>query len=112
MASANADIVDSHLGFVTSTQLELSLLVGNSQQMDVSRGVFVQRHRLKQDVVVSSLRCDFVGQINNLVDSLLDLESIWVHLLTNFALESLPVEGSDVLLALVHLLLLLLGEDP
>ena len=80
--------------------------------MDVTRSIFVQRHRLKQDVVVSSLRSDFIGQINNLVDSFLYLESIWVHLLTNFALKSLPIERSDVLLALVHLLLLLLGKDP
>lgn len=112
MASWDTDIVDSHLGLVASSELELALLWGHREKMDVSWGVLIQRHRLKKDVVALSLRGDFVYKIDNLVDSRSNFEGIWVHLLANLALESLPVEWSDILVGGTWWLLLLLGEDP
>lgn len=112
VAPTHTDIVDSNLTLVSSSQLELSLLVRNRQQMDVSRCVLVQRHRLQQYVVALGLRGNLIDQIDNLVDGHTDLEGVWVHLLANFTFETLPVEGSDVHVGGTGWLLLLLSENP
>ena len=44
MASGNTDIIDSHLRFMTSTKFKLSLFWCDSQQMNISTGILVQRH--------------------------------------------------------------------
>jgi hypothetical protein len=59
--------------------------------MDVSGSIFVQWHRLKQDVVGGSLGCNFF-KINNFVDFLVYFECVRIHLFTNFTFESLPIK--------------------
>ena len=61
MAPAHTDVIDPHLRLVAPTKLELGLLVGYGQQVDVSRGIFIQRHGLQQNVVVVRLGGDFIG---------------------------------------------------
>ena len=74
---------------MASTQFELGLLGCRSQQMDVSGSVLVEGHGLQEDVVTVSLRCDFISLIDDFVDGLTNFESVWIHLLANFAFESL-----------------------
>jgi hypothetical protein len=88
------------------------LLWGYSQQMDVSRGVFVKRHGLKQNVVASGVLGNLLMQIDNLVDLLLDLKRVGVHLFADFALEALPVVRTHIHVCGTWSLELLLGEDP
>lgn len=97
---------------MASTQLELGLLRRDSQQMDVSGSILVERHGLQKDVVTVSLRCDFISLIDDFVDSLTNFESVWIHLLANFAFESLPVERPNVLVLSTGWLFLLLSENP
>ena len=97
---------------MASTQLELGLLWRHSQQMDVSGSVLVERHGLQEDVVTVSLRCDFISLIDDFVDGLTNFESVWIHLLANFAFESLPVERPNVLVLSTRWLFLLLSENP
>ena len=112
MTSAHTDVVDSNLTLMTSTKLELALGVGNSEQMNVSGGVLVEWHGLQQNVVVIGLRSDFVCEINNLEDYLSDFKSVRIHLFADFAFESLPVKGSDILVGLSQRLFLLLSKHP
>ena len=70
VAPTYADVVDPYLRLVTPSQFELTLLVGDGQQVDVPRGVLVQRHGLQQNVVVVCLGGDFVRQINDFVNFL------------------------------------------
>lgn len=97
---------------MASTQLELGLLRRDSQQMDVSGSILVERHGLQKDIVTVSLRCDFISLIDDFVDSLTNFESVWIHLLANFAFESLPVERPNVLVLSTGWLFLLLSENP
>ena len=97
---------------MASTQLELGLLRRHSQQMDVSGSVLVERHGLQEDVVTVSLRCDFISLIDDFVDGLTNFESVWIHLLANFAFESLPVERPNVLVLSTWGFFLLLSENP
>lgn len=97
---------------MASTQLELGLLRRHSQQMDVSGSVLVEGHGLQKNVVTVSLRCDFISLIDDFVDSLTNFESVWIHLLANFAFESLPVERPNVLVLSTGWLFLLLSENP
>ena len=97
---------------MASTQFEFGLLRRNSQQMDVSGSVLVEGHGLKEDVVTVSLRCDFISLIDDFVDGLTNFESVWIHLLANFAFESLPVERPNVLVLSTGWFFLLLSEDP
>ena len=48
----HTDVVDSHLAFVASSEFELRLVGGHCEQMDVTRSILVQRHRLQQNVVI------------------------------------------------------------
>lgn len=112
VAATHTDVVDAHLAFMTATQLEFGLLVRYCQQVNVSRGVLVQRHRLQQNVVVASLRGDFVDKIDNLVDGFVDFEGVWVHLLADLAFEALPVERPNVLVLGAGRLFLFLGKHP
>ena len=112
VASTHGNIVDPHLTLVASTELELSLLWCHLEQVDVPRGVLVQRHGLQQDVVAVGLSGDLIGLIDNLVDGGTNLESVWVHLFAYLTFESLPVERSDILVLSTWWLLLLLGEHP
>ena len=97
---------------MASTQLELGLLWSHSQQMDVSGSVFVEWHGLQENVVTVSLRCDFISLIDDFVDGLTNFESVWIHLLANFAFESLPVERPNVLILSTGWFFLLLSENP
>ena len=51
-------------------------------------------------------------KINNLIDLHADFERVWVHLLADFTLESLPVIGADVLVSGTWTFELLLCENP
>ena len=77
---------------MASSQLELCLLIGYRHQMDVSRIVLIEWHRLQKNVITCRLRSDFINQIDDFVDSLPDLESVGIHLLANLAFKPLPVE--------------------
>jgi len=112
VAPTHTDVVNSHLTFVAATKLELALLRSNSEQMDIPGRILVERHGLEEDVVGIGLSSDFLGQIDNLVDHVCNLEGVWVHGLANLALESLPIEGPDVGVLLSGLLLLLLSKHP
>ena len=112
MAPTYADIVDPHLRLVTPSQFELTLLVGDGQQVDVPRGVLVQRHGLQQNVVVVCLGGDFVRQINDFVNFLPNFKRIGVHLLADLTFKSLPVEGPDIHVLGGEGFLLLLSKHP
>ena len=112
VAPTHTDVVDPDLRLVAPSQLEFTLIVGDREQVDVPRGVLVQRHRLKQDIVSSLCLGNLVGHINNLENSLFNLEGVWIHVFADLALESLPVEGPHVLSRLGDRLLLLLGQNP
>lgn len=112
MASTHTDVVDPNLGLMATTKFELGLLGGHCQKMDIPRGILVQRHGLEQDVVTRRLSGDLVSLINNLVDGWSHLEGVWIHLLADLALESLPVERSHILVMGTRGLLLLLSENP
>ena len=43
----DGDVVDTHLTLVATAEFELRLLRSDRKKMDISRGVLVQRHRLK-----------------------------------------------------------------
>ena len=58
------------------------------------------------------MRGNLVDQVDDLVDSHPNLESVRIHLLTDFAFESLPVKRSDIHVGGTWWLLLLLGEHP
>jgi len=97
---------------MASSQFEFGLLRSNSQQMNVPRGVFVERHGLKKNVVSICLSCNFVCLIDNFVDSLPDLESVRIHLLANFAFKPFPVKGPHVLVLSTRWFFLFLSKDP
>lgn len=78
--------------------------------MDVSRRVFVKRHRLEQNIVVVIVH--LLRQVNDLVNIPLDFESVRVHLLADLALETLPVERTYILVLSIWRLLLLLCQHP
>ena len=52
VAATDTDVVDTHLTLMAAPQLELRLFWCHREQMDVSRGVLVERHRLEQNIVV------------------------------------------------------------
>ena len=56
MASADTNIIDTHLTLMPTTKLELGLGWRNREQMHITRIVLVERHGLQQDVVVRHLR--------------------------------------------------------
>ena len=112
VTSTDTNIVDSHLGLVSSSELEFVLVRGNNQQMDVSGRVLVEWHGLEQDVVGSTHFLDFLSQIDDLEDSLLDFESVGIHVLADLAFKSLPVERPYILGRLVDGLFLLLSQNP
>jgi hypothetical protein len=112
VASTDTNIIDSNLGLMSTSKFKFGLLRSHRQQMDIPRSILIQRHGFKKNVVTRSLRRNFISLINNLVDNRSDLESVWVHLLADFALESLPVETPDVLVLSTWWLLLLLSENP
>ena len=80
--------------------------------MDISRVIFVQRHGLEQNIVTLGLRRNIINELQVLVNTVFDLKCVWVHLLANFTLESLPVERSDVLILSTWWLFLLLSKNP
>lgn len=92
VAPTHGNIVDPHLTLVASTELELSLLWCHLEQVDVPRGILVERHGLQQDVVAVGLSGNLIGLIDNLVDGGTNLEGVWVHLFAYLTFESLPVE--------------------
>lgn len=47
VTSTDTDIINSHLTLVASSEFELRLLRSHGQEMNVSRGVLVERHRLQ-----------------------------------------------------------------
>ena len=112
VASTDTNIIDSNLGLMTTSKFKFSLLRSYRQQMDIPRSILVQRHGFKKNIVTRSLRRNFIGLIDNLVDNWSNLECVWVHLLTDFALESLPVERSHILVLSAWWFFLLLCEDP
>lgn len=112
VASTDTNIIDSNLGLMTTSKFKFCLLRSHRQQMDIPRSILVQRHGFEKNVVARSLRRNFIGLINNLVDNWSNLKSVGVHLLTDFALESLPVKTPHILVLGTWWLLLLLGEDP
>ena len=112
MAPTDGDVIDPHLRLVASAQFELTLVGGHSQEMDVSRSVFVKRHGLEQDVVGTRGLLDLLRHVDNFEDSLVDFESIWIHVFADLTLEPFPVEGPDILGGLIDRLFLLLSENP
>lgn len=112
VASAHTNIVDSHLGLMTTPKFELSLLRSHRQQVDIPRGILVQWHRLKKNVVSGGLCGNLISLINNLVNCWSDLKGVRVHLLADLALESLPVERPHILVLGTWWFLLLLSENP
>ena len=80
--------------------------------MDISRVIFIQRHGLEQNIVTLGLRRNVVYELQVLVDTVFDLESIWIHLLADFTLEFLPVPRSDVKVLCTWRLLLFLSQNP
>jgi len=112
VASTDTNIIDSNLGLMTTSKFKFCLLRSHRQQMDIPRSILVQRHGFEKNVVARSLRRNFIGLINNLVDNWSNLKGVGVHLLTDFALESLPVKTPHILVLGTWWLLLLLGEDP
>jgi hypothetical protein len=97
---------------MTSSQFEFGLLRSNSQQMNVPGRVFVERHRLKKNIVSICLSCDFIRLIDNFVDGLPDLESVRIHLFANFAFKPFPVKGPHVLVLSTWWFFLFLSKDP
>ena len=112
VASTDTNIIDSNLGLMTTSKFKFCLLRSHRQQMDIPRSILVQRHGFEKNVVARSLRRNFICLIDNLVDNWSNLKSVRVHLLTDFALESLPVKTPHILVLGTWWLLLLLGEDP
>jgi len=47
VTATNTNVVNTHLTLVTSSQLELGLLRRHGKQVNISRGVLVERHRLQ-----------------------------------------------------------------
>lgn len=92
MTSTDTNIVDSNLGLVASSELELVLVGCYSKQMNVSGSVFVKRHGFKQDIVCTTSLDYFLSQVNDLEDSALDLKGVWIHVFADLAFKSLPVE--------------------
>lgn len=80
--------------------------------MDISRVIFVQRHGLEQNIVTLSLRRDVINELQVLVNTVFDLECVWIHLLANFTLEFLPVPRSYIKVLGTWWLLLFLSQDP
>jgi hypothetical protein len=78
--------------------------------MNVSGSVLVQGHGLEENIVVVIIH--LLGKIDDLVYASLYLEGVWIHLLADFTLKTLPVEGSHILVLSIGWLLLLLGEHP
>ena len=112
MAPTDRDVVYPNLTLVTTSKLELGLLWRHRKQMDVSRSVLVEGHRLQEDVVGGGLRCNLINKVDNFIDGHANLESVGIHLLADLTLKTLPVEGSDVHVGGAGGLLLLLGEHP
>lgn len=112
MTSTNTDIIDSYLTFMTSSKLELSLLWSNSEQMNVSRSIFVKRHTLKQNIVACCILSDFLMQINNLVDLHVNFERVGIHLFADLTLKSFPVIGAYIHICGTWSFELLLSKNP
>lgn len=110
VTSANTDVINSYLTLVSSTKFELRLFWSHRQQMNVSRSIFVKRHRLKKNVVVVNIH--LLGEIYYLVYVSTNLEGVWVHLFTNFTFETLPVERAYVLVLSIWWFLLFLCKHP
>jgi len=70
--------------------------------MDVSRSIFVERHRLKQDIV--DTRC-LLLHINEFEEFAIVFEYVWVALLTDLTFKFLPVVRGNVLAVLLHVFL-------
>jgi len=71
--------------------------------VDVSRGIFIQGHGLKQDVATTLLGLSYVNQLKQVI---VLLEDIRVTLLADFAFEFLPVVRRYVLAILFNVPLL------
>ena len=97
---------------MASAQFEFTLVGGNCQQMNVSGRILVKGHGLQQDIVSALSLLDFLRHVDDLEDSFVDFEGIWIHVFANFTFKSLPVEGPDVLGGLIDRLLLLLSQNP
>ena len=110
VTSAHTDIINSDLTLMTSTKLELRLLWRYRQKMDVSRSVLVKRHRFKQNVIVFHIH--LFWQVDDLVNRPTNLERVWIHMLADFALETLPVEWAHVLILSIWWFFLFLSKHP
>lgn len=110
MTSTDTNVINSHLTLMASAKLKFRLFRSDRQKMDVSRGVLVQRHGLEENIVVVIIH--LLRKVNDLVYVSPYLEGVWIHLLANFALKTLPIEGSHILVLSIGRLLLLLGEHP
>lgn len=97
---------------MASSQLEFWLFGSNCKQMDISRVIFVQRHGLEQNIVTLGLRRDIINELQVLVNTVFDLECVWIHLLANFTLEFLPVPRSYIKVLGTWWLLLFLSQNP
>ena len=58
------------------------------------------------------MRRDIINELQVLVNTVLNLESVRIHLLADFTLEFLPVPRSDIEVLSTWWLLLFLSEDP
>lgn len=72
--------------------------------MDVTRGVFVEWHGLKQNVSTSLFG---LRDVNKLKQVVVLLENVWVALLADLALELLPIVRRYILAVLLYVPLLL-----
>ena len=99
MTTADGDVIDSHFTFMTSAELEIRFFVCHSEHVDVTRGVLVKRHRLKQDVLAIWLG---LVDIDEFEERLTLSEDIGIALLADLAFKFLPVVGRDILTVLLH----------
>jgi hypothetical protein len=100
----DGDVVDPDFALVTSAQLELLLLRGNCEHVNVARSVFVERHGLQQDEL-ALLLCD----VNELEQIVVPFENVGVTCSADFAFKLLPVITGHVLAKFLHMSLRL---DP
>ena len=90
MTSTDTNVINSHLTLMASAKLKFRLFRSDRQKMDVSRGVLVQRHGLEENIVVVIIH--LLRKVNDLVYVSPYLKGVWIHLLADFALKTLPIE--------------------
>lgn len=87
---------------MASPQFEFLFGRCDREHMDIARGVLIERHRFKQDVLRILGRLLNVNQTEQII---LAFENVGVALLTDLALKFFPVVAGHVLAILFHVTL-------